>query len=377
MRRGVLVTRSQEKMKAWRFYGFNDLRLDEVPRPRPEPHHVLARIRVVQPSVTEVQLARGVQTLAYEKIKRRLEQEAPVQLFGHEFCAEVVELGEGVSRVEVGDRVAARAKLPCGRCGLCEQGRDADCREGPIIGFDLPGCFSEYQTLSEKALVRVPKEVSDNEAACLQPLSDVVAAVETAGIRLGESVAIFGQGSMGLDILQVVRASGAGLIVAIDVRDEALAVSRQLGADILINAQKEDPAKVVKQITAGIGMDVVFESAGGSPKAGLAGFRTVEQAIDCVRPGGKVMGISWFGEKTRVDLDLLRERSLRYLFPDISTYAHLEHAVRLVVSRRVTVEPVLTHILEGIEQVPQAFEIAANKAKYRAINPAQVVMTAE
>src|SRR5690349_24281834 len=72
-------------MKAWRFYGFNDMRLDQVPEPVCPPRHVIAKVLCVQPSVTEAQLAFGVRTLAYEKIKRRLETEAPVQLFGHEF----------------------------------------------------------------------------------------------------------------------------------------------------------------------------------------------------------------------------------------------------------------------------------------------------
>src|SRR5262245_19296149 len=123
-------------MRAWRFYDFNDLRLDEVGPPRCKPGHVVVKVRCVQPSVTEAQLARGIRTLAYERIKVRLERDAPVQLFGHEFCAEVVELGEGVSKVEVGDRVAARAKLPCGDCPLCRSHRAALCRKGPVIGFD-------------------------------------------------------------------------------------------------------------------------------------------------------------------------------------------------------------------------------------------------
>ena len=101
-------------MKAWRFYGFEDMRLDEVPRPECRPGHVVVQVLCVQPSVTEAQLAFGIRTLAYEKIKHRLETEAPVQLFGHEFCARIIEIGDGVTRVQPGDRVAARAKLPCG-----------------------------------------------------------------------------------------------------------------------------------------------------------------------------------------------------------------------------------------------------------------------
>ncbi|MFI5455572.1 MAG: zinc-binding dehydrogenase [Isosphaerales bacterium] len=361
-------------MKAWRFYGFGDMRLDEVPEPVCRPGHVIAEPLCVQPSVTEAQLAFGIPTLAFEAIKRRLETEAPVQLFGHEFCARVIEVGAGVTRVRPGDRVAARAKLPCGSCPFCMEGKNHLCRKGPIIGFQLPGCFAERALLPEIALVRVDDRISDSEAACLQSLSDSVAAVETAGIAIGDSVAIYGQGSMGLECLQIARASGAGLIVTVDVREEACRASRELGADVALDARGDDPVAAIQRLTGGNGADVVFECAGGSPKQGLAGTRSLLQAIESVRSGGKLVGVSWFGAPLELDVDRLRERSLRFLFPDISTLAHLEHTVRLVASGRVRLKPTITHVLFGLEAVPQAFEITANKGKHQAINPAQVVL---
>jgi threonine dehydrogenase-like Zn-dependent dehydrogenase len=361
-------------MKAWRFYGFGDLRLDEVPMPELRPRHVLVKVLCVQPSVTEAQLAFGIRTLAYEKIKKRLATEAPVQLFGHEYCVRIVEVGPGVTRFRAGDRVAARAKLPCEHCPLCDSGRSALCRKGPIIGFQLPGCFAEYAVLPEIALTHVDDRISDSEAACLQSLSDSVASVETAELRIGDSVVLYGQGSMGLECMQIARVSGAGRIIAVDVRKEALDVSRELGADYVINAAETDPVQAILDLTEGNGADVVFECAGGSPKQGLAGTRSLTQAIDSVRSGGKLVGVSWFGAPLEVDIDLLRERSLRYLFPDISTLGHLEHTVGLVASGRVRLKPAIKHILHGIEQVPQAFEITANKGRYQALNPAQVMM---
>jgi threonine dehydrogenase-like Zn-dependent dehydrogenase len=361
-------------MKAWRFHAFNDLRLDDVPEPVCSPGHVLVEPLCVQPSVTEAQLAYGIPTLAFDRIKRRLETEAPVQLFGHEFCARILETGPGVSRFRRGDRVAARAKLPCGDCPLCRTERRDLCRKGPVIGFDLPGCFSERALLPEIALVKVDDRISDGEAACLQSLSDSVAAVETAQLRMADTVAIFGQGSMGLECLQIARLSGAGLVITVDVRDEACQMSRELGADHALNGRTVDAVAAIRDLTAGNGADVVFECAGGSPKQGLAGQQTLLQALDAVRSGGKVVGVSWFGGPLQVNVDLLRERSLRYLFPDISTQGHLEHTVRLVASGRVRLKPTITHVLSGIESVPRAFEITANKGRYKAINPAQVMM---
>ena len=361
-------------MKAWRVYGFNDMRLDDVPEPVLKPGHVIAKILCIQPSVTEAQLACGIPTLAYESIKRRLETEAPVRLFGHEFCARIVEVGDGVSRFRAGERVAARAKLPCANRPLCLSQRADWCRKGPIIGFQLPGCFSEYALLPEIALVHVDDRLTDSEAACLQSLSDSIAAVETAAIRMGDSVVVFGQGSMGLECMQIARVSGAGLIITVDVRDEAIQISSQLGADYAIDATKSDPLVIIRDLTGGNGADVVFECAGGSPKQGLAGRKTLLQAMSAVRSAGTVVGVSWFGHPVEVDIDVLRERSMRWVFPDISTLRHLEHTVRLAASGRVRLKPAITHILSGIESVSKAFEITANKGKHKAINPAQVVI---
>lgn len=362
-------------MKAWRFHAFGDMRLDDVPEPVRGPGQVLVEPICVQPSVTEAQLAFGIPTLAYARVKQRLEADAPLQLFGHEFCARVLDPGPG-SRFRAGDRVAARAKLPCGTCPLCRSERSALCRTGPVVGFDLPGCFAERAIIPEVALVKVDDRISDSEAACLQSLSDSVAAVETAELRTADAVAIFGQGSMGLECLQVARLSGAGLVITVDVREEACKLSRELGADHALNARECDPAAVIRDLTGGNGADVVFECAGGSPKQGLAGHRTVLQAVDAVRSGGKIIGVSFFGGPLELNIDLFRERSLRYVFPDVSTLGHLEHTVRLVASGRVRLKPTITHVLPGIESVPGAFEITANKAKYQAINPAQVMMRA-
>src|SRR5262245_49907986 len=289
----------EHSMRAWRFYGFNDLRLDEIPQPACRPGHVIVEPLYVQPSVTEAQLAFGIRTLAYEKIKRRLETEAPVQLFGHEFSARIVEVGPGVTEYAPGDRVAARAKLPCGECSLCRTERSHLCRRGPIIGFQLPGCFSERAILPENALVKLDDRISDSEGACMQCLSDSVASVETAESGIGDAIVVCAQGSMGLECIQIARLSGAGQVITVDVRDEACRVSKELGADHALNAAKDDPVVAIRDLTGGNGADIVFECAGGSPKQGLAGQKTVTQAVDAVRSGGKIIGVSWFGSLSK------------------------------------------------------------------------------
>lgn len=351
------------------------MRLEDVPEPELRAGHVVVEVLCVQPSVTEAQLAFGTRTLAFDEIRARLEGESPARLFGHEFCVRVLESAPG-SRFRPGDRVAARAKLPCGSCSLCCGGQSTLCRAGPIIGFQLPGCLSERALLPEIALTLVDDSISDREGACLQSLSDSLAAVDTAGIGIGESVAVFGQGSMGLECMQAARSAGAGLLMTVDIREEACRVSRQLGADAAIDARSVDAVEAIRDLTGGHGADVVFECAGGSPRQGLAGSSTLGQAVRAVRSGGKVVIVSWFGQPLELDVDRLRERSLRVLFPDISSLAHLEQTVRLVASGRVQLGPMLTHVLPGIESVREAFEITANKGLHGAINPAQVLMPA-
>ena len=291
-------------MKAWRFYAFGDMRLDDIELAACPPDHVIVEPLVVQPSATEAQLAFGIPTLAYDHIKSRLETDAPLQLFGHEFCARIVEVGSAVAGYAPGDRVAARAKLPCGDCSMCHSQRSDDCRRGPIIGFQLPGCFAERALLPAIALVKVDDRISDSEAATLQSLSDSIAGVETAQIRPGDSVAVFGQGSMGIESMQAARVCGAGQLITVDVRPEASEISLALGADHAINAREDDPVEAIRDLTGGEGADVVFECAGGSVKQGLAGDRALKQAMHAVRSGGKLVGVSWFGAPPRTGCGL-------------------------------------------------------------------------
>jgi threonine dehydrogenase-like Zn-dependent dehydrogenase len=194
---------------------------------------------------------------------------------------------------------------------------------------------------------------------------DSIAAVETAEIKIGDSVAVFGQGSMGLECLQIARASGAGLLLAVDVRDERLPDFEGARADHVIDARRSDPVEVIRDLTVGNGADVVFECAGGSPRQGLAGSQTLTQAVDAVRSGGKIIGVSWFGQPLEVDVDLLRGAQLALPVP---RYQHqgAPRAQRFASQRRAACSENLPSrtLLDGIEKVREAFEITAAKGKY-------------
>ena len=341
-------------MKAWRTYAYGDMRLEDVPEPVPTGDWVKVRIRVAQPSITEIALFNGERTYAHQLVDKALAR-GPAQLFGHEFSGEVVALGTSVATLRIGDRVAARGSHPEG-----------------IVGFDYPGAFAEFGIFPETLFVTLPPHVDDSEGAAIQPLTDAVAAVHAASIRLGDVVAVIGQGSMGLGCLQVARTAGASRVIAIARREQALEMAARLGADHVVNATREDPVEAVRDLTGGLGADVVFETAAGPLTRGLSGAATVQQAGAMTRPGGTVVAVAFTEGAMPVPLDVYRARGLRIAYPSLLDRRLFETTLHLVATGRVKLRPTITCVLEGLEQLPNAFEMTTHKSRHGLVNPAQI-----
>jgi threonine dehydrogenase-like Zn-dependent dehydrogenase len=355
-------------MKAWRVYGIGDMRLDDIPIPKIEPGWVLTKIRMVQVSITEVANFRGLSG----NLERLLKEKSPRQMFGHEFCGEVIEVGEGVNRIKQGDRVVYYGRPACHQCALCLAGYEELCCKGPMLGEGIPGALAEYALLPAEGMIAVPDIITDSEVAAMQPLIGTMGAIHLIGVDMGDTVAVVGQGSMGLNATQVCRVCGAGKVIGVDVNDDVLAVASRLGADIVINARKVDPVEAVLEATGGIGADIVFECAGGSPQQGLSGTTALSQAMRMVRDQGKISQIALLGANATIDISPLNTSGIMYRGLGPSFHKLAQYAVDLVASKRVQLAPLVTHILQGLDKVPEAFEITGNKAKYRTINPAQV-----
>jgi threonine dehydrogenase-like Zn-dependent dehydrogenase len=360
-------------MKAWRLFGAGDMRLDELPEPKVVPGSVLVKTRMVQPSITEVQLMQGVPLIPdWERV---LKEKVPFQAFGHEFSAEIIGVGGGVENLKEGDRVFFARPVPCRNCALCQSGYADRCRNGPILGVDIPGCFAEYAVLPAECLMRIPDSITDSEATAMQPLMSVLEFIIAAKIEVGDIVAVLGQGVMGVNCVQISRAYGAGRTIVTDLREEALVVSRSLGADIAINASETDPVSTIMETTGGIGVDIVFDCAGGNPRYNLSGKKTFDQALRIVRDGGKIVLVGVLDSTTKLEASPVIWRGVQYLGPCYYTNKDLNYIITLVASKRVRLSPLITHVLYGIEEVPKAFEITGNKSKYEALGPAQVVIS--
>jgi threonine dehydrogenase-like Zn-dependent dehydrogenase len=341
-------------MRAWITHDYGDMRLAHVPAPRPKPGWVRVRILVAQPSITEILLFQGEHTYGHDIIARRL-GDGPAALFGHEFSAQVVELGEGVTSLTVGDRVAARGSHPEG-----------------IVGFDYPGAFAEEGVFPESLLAKLPPTVSDEAGAAIQALTDCVAAAHAAAPALDETAVVIGLGAMGFGCLQAARAAGAGRTIAIGRRKEALDLALRLGADAVIDASAEDPVAAVLALTGGRGADIVFECAGGPVSRGLAGNETLVQAARMARDEARVIGLAFDGDAAILPYSAFRFRSIRFCFPAILTRPLFEATVTLAGNGRIQLDPLIGCTLEGLEELPRAFAMTAEKARHGLINPAQI-----
>ncbi|MFC1986815.1 zinc-binding dehydrogenase [Chloroflexota bacterium] len=358
-------------MKAWRLYGPGDFRLDEVPVPKIEARSVLVKVKVVQPSVTDTEVIKG--EVITPSSRQTLAEGKPVQR-GHEYCGEVVEIGGGVTSLQVGDRVSSAGAVYCGSCRMCLLGRHSECLSPHQIGGDIPGAFAEYMCLPEVGVVKIPDGPTDNEVAALQPLTSCTGSVYSAEIHMGDTVVVLGQGVMGLGVLQVARLASAGLLIAVDVRPKNLDLSSKYGASHTINAKQTDVLAEVSRLTSGSGADIVFDAAGGGPKYGLSGFETVRQAFQMVRSGGKVIESAGLEGTLELDIGPMQHNKIRYILPLRGSTEFLKLAAFWVASGRIQLGPQITHVLNGLENLTQAVEITENKAKYGAINPAQVVL---
>jgi threonine dehydrogenase-like Zn-dependent dehydrogenase len=354
------------------------MRLDEVPDPELRPGFVKVQIAVVQPSVTEVLRFHGHAAPRSEEFRKLIEQGPPRQLFGHEASGLVVEVAPDVTSLKPGDPVAIfGTKFLCGQCPYCKAGLPGACVKPEHIGQEIPGCFAEYAALPAGCLVKLTPAVSYSEGAVIQSMTSCLRSVVAAEIQPGDTVAVLGQGAMGLGITQLAKAMGARQVIATARRASSLAMAESLGADATVNAVESDPVAAVRDLTGGIGVDIAFDAAGGSTSAGLSGYDTFFQATRMTRPGGKVVVSAGLVEPVTLPegLRMLQATGIRLIFDAGVRRDMRAFMVDLVASERLRLKSMVTHRFEGIDSVPEAFAVTLDKRKHDAINPAQAVIS--
>lgn len=198
---------------------------------------------------------------------------------GHEFGGEVVEVGEEVTDLQRGDRVAVDPNLYCGHCYFCRNEQANHCLNWQGVGITRPGGFAEYTAVPARACYRLPDELTDAQAAFIEPVSCVVHALNRLRVWPGDEVLIFGVGPMGLILVQALRHSGASQVVAVDKQPARLELARQLGATATV-AVGPDQADTLREL-APHGFGVVVDATGVPA--------VIERAFDYLKPRGQFL----------------------------------------------------------------------------------------
>ena len=312
-------------MRAVRFYKAGEpLKVEDVPIPTINRDEVLVKVKAAGICHTDLHFLDG--TLIPWK------GTLPMTL-GHEIAGEVSEIGEAVSGFKTGDRVAVYNGISCGECKYCQMGRENLCVELDQIGFTLDGGYAEYVKTKANTLVLLPGNVSYESGAILTcgAGSTYHALMDIGKLKSGEYVVINGFGGLGATALQVARSAGAN-VVAVDVSDEKLREAQKLGALGTINALKENVGERVKEITNGVGADLVLELVGIE--------KTMQNALDGLGKTGRLVIVGYTKDQFKA-LPLLMVINEWAIYGSVAyTLKDLKNVVELAEKGRIS--PLIT-----------------------------------
>lgn len=338
-------------MKAVVFHGVDDIRVEEVARPRPKAGEAVIRITATTICGTDVHIVKG---------------EYPVReglILGHEPVGVIEELGEGLEgEYAPGQRVIVGAITPCGQCFYCLNGVHSQCHGalgGWRFGNTINGAWAEYLLVPDARanLALVPDELSDEQVLMLPDIASTgISGAESGNVRTGDSVAVFAQGPIGLCATLGAKLRGAGLIIAVDPLKERREMARRFGASIAIDPNAVDVVEAIKRLTEGRGADVAIEALGRQT--------TFEAALRSVRPGGTLSSLGVYSGKLvapyeAVYAGLGDQRIVTTLCP--GGKERMRRLLSMVQHDRVDLTPLLTHHFT-LEQLPEAFELFSRQA---------------
>ena len=342
------------KMKANVFHGVNDIRIEEVDKPRAGFGEAVIRVTLTTICGTDLHIVRG---------------EYPVQpglIIGHEPVGVIDELGPGVTGYEIGDRVLVGAITPCGQCRACLSGYLSQCGHsahnhghgyhalgGWRFGNTINGAQAEYLLVphAQANLAKIPDGVSDEQVVLLADIASTgFSGAESGGVKIGDSVVVFAQGPIGLCATAGAKLMGATLVIGVDGDNTRLEMAKRMGADIVLNYNDVDVVEEVKRITDG-GADVTIEALGLQ--------ETFENSLRTLRPGGTLSSLGVYSGRLQVPYDAFAAGIGDYRIVTTLCPGGKERMRRLmstVQSGRFDPTPLLTHSF-SLDEISEGYRV--------------------
>jgi len=337
-------------MKAAVFVAPGRIELQERPIPAIGPTDVLLRVTTTTICGTDVHILKGEYPVA------------PGRIVGHEPVGVIAAIGAAVTGYEVGQRVIAGAITPCGQCETCLGGQSSQCGGKAIGGWKLgntiDGCQAEFVRIPDATanLALVPEDLTDEQVLmCPDIMSTGFAGGESANVRIGDTVAVFAQGPIGLCATAGARLKGASRIFAVESVPARAKISQLLGAEVVIDHTAEDPVAAIMRLTIGRGVDVAIEALGTQ--------ETFELCLRVLRPGGVLSSLGVYSGKLTMPLEAFHAG-----LGDISIVSTLcpggkermRRLLSVVGAGQVDLRPLVTHRYK-LDQIEDAYDLFAHQ----------------
>lgn len=329
-------------MRVAMYYSNNDIRIEEMPRPKIGPGELLVKV--------EASGICGSDVMEWYRINR-----VPLVL-GHEIGGEIVEVGKGVTQYKVGDRISASHHVPCNTCHYCLRGHHTVCDTLLRKTHFDPGGFAEYLRLPainvDRGIYLLPDEVSFEEATFIEPLACVLRGQRLAHLQPGDCILVMGSGIAGLLHIHLAQALGAGIIIATDIVDYRLEQAKRFGANFTFQA-KEDIPLCIRQINNGRLADLVVICTSDT----TAFF----QALQSVERGGTVLFFAPTKQGENIPLsvnDIFWRKEITLTSSYAGDRRDHRRALELIRARRLHVREMITHRLP-LDQIGIGFQLVA------------------
>lgn len=295
----------------------------EIETPVPKAGEVLIRIMKIGVCGSDIHVWHGKHPFTSYPVTQ-----------GHEVSGEIAALGAGVENLEVGQKVTIQPQVVCGKCYPCRHGKYNLCETLKVMGFQTTGVASEYFSVDAAKVTPLPREMSFDEGAMIEPLAVAVHAVRKFGDMRGMRVAVLGAGPIGILVAQAAKGMGAESVLITDISDLRLEKARQCGVDFCVNTCEADFGEALVSSFGPDKADVIYDCAGNNV--------TMGQAIRCARKGSTIILVAVFAGMAEVDLAVLNDHEL-----DLNTtmmYRNEDYleAIELVRAGKVDLKPLIS-----------------------------------